>query len=112
MATTFKRESLLEHKGHEYGRISNPTRDTLEENLASLEKAKYAVTYASGLGAVSSTFFILKSGDHIVSIVNCFKFLFFYLINIQFKLTILKRMTAIVERMYSFEILPKIWAWK
>jgi cystathionine beta-lyase/cystathionine gamma-synthase len=59
----------MEHDGHEYGRISNPTRDTLEGTLASLEKAKYCVTFGSGLAAVSSTFFLLNTGDHIVTCV-------------------------------------------
>ena len=68
MATTFKQLEPGKPVLYEYSRCGNPTRQCLEECLASLEKAKYALTFASGLGATTTLMFILKSGDHIVSI--------------------------------------------
>jgi cystathionine gamma-lyase len=68
MATTFKQLEPGKPVLYEYSRCGNPTRQCLEECLASLEKAKYALTFASGLGATTTLMFILKSGDHILSI--------------------------------------------
>jgi len=68
MATTFKQLEPGKPMLYEYSRCGNPTRQCLEECLASLEKAKYALTFSSGLGATTTFMFLLKSGDHIVSI--------------------------------------------
>ncbi|CAF1035303.1 unnamed protein product [Rotaria sordida] len=68
MATTFKQLEPGKPVLYEYSRCGNPTRQCLEECLASLEKAKYALTFSSGLGATTTLMFMLKSGDHIVSI--------------------------------------------
>lgn len=51
----------------EYGRSDNPTRNVLERCLASLDNAKYALTFSSGLGAGTIISQLLSSGDHIVS---------------------------------------------
>lgn len=51
----------------EYGRSGNPTRNVLERCLASLDNAKYALTFSSGLGAGTIITQLLNSGDHIVS---------------------------------------------
>ncbi len=68
MSTTFKQFSPGVHAGYEYGRSGNPTRNSLEECLAPLEKAKYALTFSSGLGALTTLSFLLKTGDHIVTV--------------------------------------------
>ena len=70
MSTTFKQFAPGQHAGYEYGRSGNPTRNSLEEGLAPLEKAKYALTFSSGLGALTAMSFLLKSGDHIVTVVR------------------------------------------
>ncbi|KRT83880.1 hypothetical protein AMK59_3307, partial [Oryctes borbonicus] len=44
----------------------NPSRDVLETSLRSLEDAKYAVTFASGLGALTTLMSCYSTGDHIV----------------------------------------------
>ncbi len=48
LTSTFVQAAPGEHKGHEYARVSNPTRSALEGNLASLEGATQAVAFASG----------------------------------------------------------------
>ncbi|CAF3017672.1 unnamed protein product [Rotaria sp. Silwood2] len=68
MATTFKQLEPGKPVLYDYSRCGNPTRQCLEECLASLEKAKYALTFSSGLGATTTLMFMLKSGDHILSI--------------------------------------------
>lgn len=68
MATTFKQLEPGKPVLYEYSRCGNPTRQCLEECLASLEKARYSLTFSSGLGATTTLMFMLKSGDHILSI--------------------------------------------
>ena len=72
MATTFKQISPGNHVGYEYGRTGNPTRNSLEAALAPLEKAKYAVVFSSGMGAVMTLSYLLKTGDHILTVVIIF----------------------------------------
>jgi cystathionine beta-lyase/cystathionine gamma-synthase len=43
-----------------------------EKNLAPLEKAKYALAFSSGMSAISSLIYLLKSGDHVITIVKLF----------------------------------------
>lgn len=67
MATTFKQESPANFKTFEYGRSGNPTRNTLERGLASVEDAKYGLAFASGLAATTSITNLLSAGDHVLS---------------------------------------------
>lgn len=57
---------MEEGKCYMYSRLGNPTRDALEECLASLEKAKYCVTFSSGVAAIASVLSLLKPKDHVV----------------------------------------------
>src|SRR6266851_2035131 len=54
-------------KGYEYARVSNPTRDRLETNLAALEGGVAAKVFASGMAAINAVASMLKSGDHVVA---------------------------------------------
>jgi cystathionine beta-lyase/cystathionine gamma-synthase len=53
-------------KGYEYARVSNPTRDRLETNLASLEGGVASRVFASGMAAINAICTVYRSGDHIV----------------------------------------------
>ena len=53
-------------QGYEYARVSNPTRDRLEKNLASLEGGVAARVFASGMAAINAICTMYKSGDHVV----------------------------------------------
>jgi cystathionine beta-lyase/cystathionine gamma-synthase len=66
LATTFAQQGVGRHQGYEYSRSGNPTRAALEECLASLEQARHALAFASGLGAESTLLLLLKPGDHVV----------------------------------------------
>jgi len=66
LATTFAQQGVGRHQGYEYSRSGNPTRSALEECLAGLEDAKYALAFASGLGAESTLLLLLKPNDHVV----------------------------------------------
>lgn len=52
--------------GYDYARCTNPTRRALESCLASLENANHAITTASGLGAITTVFNLLKKGANII----------------------------------------------
>ena len=64
--STYVQEALGKHKGHEYARVSNPTRDALERNVAALEGGTHGFAFASGMAAIDSVLSLLASGDHVV----------------------------------------------
>ncbi len=66
LASTFAQESPGQHKGFDYSRSGNPTRNALEACLAGLEGGRHGFAFASGLGASTTLFSSLKSGDHVL----------------------------------------------
>ena len=52
--------------GFDYSRISNPTRQYLEETVAALEHAVGCIALSTGMAAISACFELLKTGDHVV----------------------------------------------
>jgi len=64
--STFVQEAVGKHKGYEYGRTGNPTRTALELCLASLEGARWALAFASGMAATDAIAHLLEKGDHVV----------------------------------------------
>lgn len=67
LTSTYQQEAIGQHKGYEYSRTGNPTRNALEEALAAIENAQYGLAFASGLAATTTVLSLLKSGDHIVA---------------------------------------------
>ncbi len=56
-----------------YSRFTNPNTDEFVDKMCALEGAEAGVSFASGMGAVFSTFAaLLNSGDHIVSARSVF----------------------------------------
>jgi cystathionine gamma-lyase len=66
LTSTYVQEELGKHKGYEYGRTHNLTRAALEKNIATLERGKFGIAFASGLAATHSLMSLLKAGDHII----------------------------------------------
>lgn len=64
--STYVQDGVGNHRGWDYGRSGNPTRDALEAALASLEEAEDAVVFASGLAAEDAVFRLLEPGSHVV----------------------------------------------
>lgn len=64
--STFVQSSPGKHKGYEYTRSHNPTRTRLEENLAALEGAKYALSMASGMSVATLLVKSFPAGSTIV----------------------------------------------
>ncbi|HHP7240066.1 MAG TPA: trans-sulfuration enzyme family protein [Cyclobacteriaceae bacterium] len=64
--STYVQKSPGQHKGFEYSRSQNPTRLALEKSFASLEGAKYAQAYASGMAAIDTIIKLFKAGDEVI----------------------------------------------
>lgn len=64
--STFVQPALGEHKGFEYARTRNPTRDALERNLAALEGGRHGFAFSSGLAATEAVLKLLSAGDHVI----------------------------------------------
>lgn len=66
--TTFAQDGIGKlRNGYEYGRGTNPTRDSLQAQLAALEGAEHAFSFSSGLAAEDALIrAALRPGDHIV----------------------------------------------
>ena len=65
--STYAQTGPGEHKGHEYSRVSNPTRSALEGNLAALENAEHGIAFSSGVAGIDGILKGLRPGDHVVS---------------------------------------------
>jgi cystathionine beta-lyase/cystathionine gamma-synthase len=66
--STFLQEEVGVHKGFDYSRTANPTRQALEECLASLEGASRGLAFSSGMGAITTVLHLLSPGDRVVSV--------------------------------------------
>ena len=66
--TDNEEELRATHTDHFYTRYGNPTNTVAEQTVAALEGVDAALTFASGMGAITTTLMaLLKSGDHIVA---------------------------------------------
>ena len=66
--STYVQDGPGRHRGHEYARVTNPTRSALEKNLAALEGARYGVCFASGVAGIDAIMKGLTPGDHVVAV--------------------------------------------
>lgn len=66
--STYVQAGPGDHKGYEYARTQNPTRDALQNSLASLENAKYAFCFSSGMSATDTLMKTLNPGDEVISV--------------------------------------------
>ncbi|HEY8259037.1 MAG TPA: cystathionine gamma-synthase [Gemmatimonadales bacterium] len=64
--STYVQTALGKHKGYEYARTQNPTREALERNVASLEGGTHGFAFGSGLASLDAVLKLLRSGDHVV----------------------------------------------
>jgi len=65
--STYAQKSPGNHKGYEYSRTGNPTRNALEQAFASIENGKYGLAFGSGLAAIDAVMKLLKPGDEVIS---------------------------------------------
>ncbi len=72
--TSFNSLSPSCEQGFEYSRCNNPTRPVLEQSLACLENAKYSLSFGSGISAITTLIYLMKYGDHLVTVVLIYYF--------------------------------------
>ena len=66
--STYVQEAPGVNKGYDYARSNNPTRGTLEDIIAKLEKGKVGIAFGSGLAAIDAVVKLLKAGDEILAV--------------------------------------------
>lgn len=65
--STYVQDGPGNHKGFEYARTQNPTRQALEENLAALENGYGGICFGSGMAAMDAVIKLLKNGDDVLA---------------------------------------------
>jgi cystathionine gamma-lyase len=65
--STYVQDGPGGHKGYEYSRTHNPTRQALQNALAALENGRHGLCFASGMAAIDAVVKLLKPGDEVVS---------------------------------------------
>jgi cystathionine gamma-lyase len=65
--STYIQDGIGNHKGFEYSRTGNPTRQALESNLSAIENGKYGACFGSGLAAIDCVIKMLNPGDEVIS---------------------------------------------
>jgi cystathionine beta-lyase len=70
--STYKQDGIGKHRGYEYARTANPTREALERNVAALEKGKFGIAYSSGMAATDTILRLFAPGDEIVVTDNVY----------------------------------------
>src|SRR5512143_740025 len=66
LTSTYVQDGPGGHRGFEYSRTRNPTRDALQGCLAALEGARHGLAFASGLAATDAVLHLLDAGDHVL----------------------------------------------
>lgn len=66
LSSTYQLQGIDKHRGWEYSRVSNPTRDALEASIASLEGGASGHAFASGMAAIAALVTMLNVGDHVI----------------------------------------------
>ncbi len=65
--STYVQTSPGDHKGYEYARTQNPTRDALQKALADIENGKFALCFGSGMAATDAVIKLLNPGDEVIA---------------------------------------------
>ncbi|MCH9661332.1 MAG: cystathionine gamma-synthase [Bacteroidetes bacterium] len=65
--STYAQSTPGGHKGFEYSRTHNPTRQALENAFASIENGNYGLAFGSGLAAIDAVIKLLQPGDEVIS---------------------------------------------
>jgi cystathionine beta-lyase len=64
--STYVQAAPGDHKGYEYARTQNPTRNALQINIAALENGKHGLCFSSGMGATDAVIKLLSPGDEVI----------------------------------------------
>jgi cystathionine gamma-lyase len=66
--STYVQSSPGVHKGYEYSRTQNPTRQALERCVADLESGKHGFAFSSGLAATATILELIDTGSHVIAL--------------------------------------------
>lgn len=64
--STYVQAAPGDHKGYEYARTQNPTRDALQSALANIENGRFALCFGSGMAATDAVAKLLQPGDEVI----------------------------------------------
>ena len=70
--STYVQRGVGDHKGYEYARTHNRTREALEACIAALEGATEGIAFGSGTAAIHAILTLLDAGDHVVAGENLY----------------------------------------
>lgn len=70
--STYKQDGLGKHRGYEYSRTGNPTREALEALISDLEGGKAGFAFGSGMAATTAVLSLFKSGDRVLISSNVY----------------------------------------
>ncbi len=70
--STYVQDGIGRHKGFEYARTRNATRDALERNVAALEGCQFGHAFSSGMAATDAVLKLLSAGDHVICEENVY----------------------------------------
>ncbi len=70
--STYRQQGLGQHKGYEYARTHNPTREAYERNIAVLERGRYAIAFSSGMAAIDAVARLFRGNDEILVTDNVY----------------------------------------
>ena len=70
--STYVQDGIGRHRGYEYARLQNPTREASEANIAALEGGGHGIAFPSGLAAIECLAKTVAAGGHIVSEENTY----------------------------------------
>lgn len=65
--STYVQRAPGDHKGFEYSRTQNPTREQLQNSIAALENARHGFCFSSGMGAIDTLIKLLSPGDEVIA---------------------------------------------
>jgi cystathionine beta-lyase/cystathionine gamma-synthase len=70
--STYVQQSIAVHKGYEYARGDNPTREAYERCVATLERGTQGIAFASGMAAIDAVGSLLDAGQHLLLTSNVY----------------------------------------
>jgi cystathionine beta-lyase len=101
--STYVQEAPGVNKGYDYARTNNPTRATLEQIIAELEKGQVGIAFGSGLAAIDAVLKLLQSGDEILAVDDIYggAFRLFTQVYKKFGITVNYSDTTEVENVFN-----------
>jgi len=64
--STYQQTGINKHKGFDYSRAANPTREMHEKNIAALEQGSHGIAFSTGMAATTALFQTFNAGDHFI----------------------------------------------